>query len=464
MKNIIIVSLFLLSSDLFACDDIISQYGYELSDDLPRLCEPTGSPSDRHTARPIGTTNSAQGYYEYLPQGYDNNDFNYPLLVFIHGLGENGNGDSQLNDILATGIPRLINDDQWDEQRPFIVLSPQNSQGNCTRSSAIHDFINFAKENYRINSQRVYLTGLSCGAIGSWNYLANHTNSQIAAIVPIAGNGNSAFNNAGCELNRVPIWAFHGDNDGTVNVGGTTNPINNLQACTDPAPIDTSMIIYPGVGHVSWQITYNLSEGHDIYRWFLDKVNRGVIELSTLEVDRSINVDFGIASGASPNPWNNLSSTSGGISLALDDQSHNTTIAFNISDAFNSTNQNGIGANDLGFPETVSADSFWVGSFDGHDAALLESATVSISGLNPQATYDLELFASRSGDDGGRFRLTRYTVNDQFQDLEVSDNTANTVLFENLTGQASIDIHITVSPDGTGRFGYLGGLILHRVD
>lgn len=464
MKTTIALSLLLVCSELFGCDDIISQYDFELSDDLPLLCEPTGSPSDRHTAKPILTTNSAQGYYEYLPQGYDSNNQSYPLLVFIHGLGENGNGDSELDNLLATGIPRLIDDDQWDEQRPFIVLSPQNSQGGCTRSSAIHDFINFAKENYRINPQRVYLTGLSCGAIGSWDYLGNHVNSQIAAIVPIAGNGNPAFNNAGCELNRVPIWAFHGDNDGTVGVSGTIGPINNLQACTDPVPIDTSMVIYPGVGHLSWQRTYDLSEGHDIYSWFLSKLNGDVIDPSQLEVDRSINVDLGIASGASPTPWNNLTTTNGQINLAVDDQSINTTINFNITDAFNSTNQNGIGSNDLGFPETVTVDSFWVGSFDGHDAALLESATISISELEPQATYNLELFASRSGNDGGQFRLTRYTVNGVFQDLEVSDNTANTVFFENLTGQDTIDIHITVSPEGTGRFAYLGGLILRRVD
>jgi len=464
MKTIVTLSILLLSFKLLACDDTISQYGFELSDDLPRLCESTGSPSDRHTPKPIGTTNSGQGYYEYLPQGYENDDQDYPLLVFIHGLGENGNGDSQLNDLLATGIPQLIDNNQWDEQRPFVVLSPQNSQGGCTRSSDIHAFINFAKENYRINQRRVYLTGLSCGAIGSWNYLGSYTNSQIAAIVPIAGDGNSAFNSAGCELNRVPIWAFHGDNDGTVGVGGTTGPINNLLACTNPAPLDTSMVIYPGVGHFSWQMTYDLSAGHDIYSWFLGKVNLEIVDPSPLEVGRSIQVDLGVSSGSTPEPWNNLTSTSGGINLALDDQSTKTTISFSIIDAFNSTNQDGIGTNDLGLPETVTADSFWVGSFDGHKAGLLESATVTVSGLDPQATYDLELFASRSGDDSGRFRLTRYTVNGNSLDLEVSDNTTNTIVFENLTGQETIDLHVNLSPDGTGRFAYLGGLILQRVN
>ena len=463
MKKLLLILTLMCSQSLLA-GDVIVRFGFEFSDDLPILDDPTGFPSDRHTPKPIGSTGSAQGYYEYLPPGYDEGDQDYPLIVFIHGLGENGDGGSQLDDLLVNGIPKLIDNNQWDETRPFVVLSPQNSQGSCTRSSAIYDFINYAKENYRINPNRVYLTGLSCGAIGSWNYLGNHTNAQIAAVVPIAGNGNAAFTNGGCELNRVPIWAFHGDNDGTVNVGGTTNPINNLLACTDPAPIDTSMVIYPGVGHTSWTRTYNLSEGHDIYSWFLSKKNMEVVVPESLVVGNDIKVDFGISSGASPNPWNNVISISGAVFNAIDNQLSNTTVGFVITDSFDGTNQNGIGANGLGIPETVTADNFWVGSFDDHDTALLESAEVTISGLDPLAAYDLELFASRTGDDGGRFRLTRYTIGANSQDMEVSDNITDSVIFEDISGSDSIVLEIRVSPDGTGRFAYLGGLKLSRVE
>ena len=84
----------------------------------------------------------------------------------------------------------------------------------------------------------------------------------------IAGNGNGAFAQAGCELGRVPIWAFHGDADGTVNVSGSVNPLNALNQC-DPAPVDAKLTIYPGVGHNSWDMTYNLSAGHDPYAWLL---------------------------------------------------------------------------------------------------------------------------------------------------------------------------------------------------
>ncbi|WP_154223377.1 hypothetical protein [Marinicella rhabdoformis] len=467
MKISHILLMVLLSSQTQACD-LISRLGFEAGDDLPWLTDPTGTPSARHTAHTIGSTDANQGYYEYLPQGYECGGQDYPLIVFIHGLGENGDGDSQLDDVLDNGIPKLIDNNSWDEERPFVVLSPQNSNGGCTSSTDIQNFINYAKTAYRINPRRVYLTGLSCGGIGSWNYLGNHTNTQIAAVVPIAGNGNGAFNNGGCEMNRVPIWAFHGDNDGTVDVSGTTGPINNLLACTDPAPIDTSMVIYPGVGHDSWTRTYDLnnvnSEGYNIYQWFLSKVNNNVVIPNEFEVGRSLAVDFGGTDSISALPWNNITNVNGASNNLLDDLSINTTINISITDGFNGSNQGGIAANGIGYPGTVSVDNMWLGSFDGHAAGLLESATVVISGLDETATYDLELFASRTGNDGGLGRLTRYTIGGDHQDLEASDNTINTVSFNGLSGNNQIELHITVSPDGTGRFAYLNAFILSRVD
>lgn len=463
IKNTVLL-LLLFPQWLLANCDLISQFAFHERDDLPALCEPTGMPALRHVPKPLGTTSANQGYYEYLPQGYVDDQQAYPLIVFIHGLGENGNGTTQLPSLLNTAIPQIIDDNAWDETRPFVVLSPQNSNGGCTSSANIHDFIEYAKNNYRINPNRVYLTGLSCGAIGSWNYLGNNTNTQIAALVAIAGDGNGAFNNAGCELNRVPIWGFHGDNDSTVGVGGTTGPINNLLACSNPAPIDTRMVIYPGVGHDSWTRTYNLSAGHDIYDWFLDYKNNGIVSPIELAPGRQVSVDLGVTAGATSSPWNNLSSINGGVVNLLDDQANPTTVSINITDTFTGTNQNGIGPNQLDIPETVTEDNFWVGSFDGHPAALLESTTVSISGLDPMGTYQLELYASRADDDGGNGRLTRYTLGGVSQDMEVSDNTANSIIFTDLTGSAAVDLTITVSPDGMARFAYLGGLRLSRIN
>lgn len=232
---------------------------------------PDGPSSDRHTARPIGTTNAGQGYYEYLPPGYGDGALR-PLLLFVHGLGENGNGDSQLDRVNANGPPRLVERDQWPSDRPFIVLSPQHTGGGCTSPAEIRNMLSFAMAEYDVDPARIYLTGLSCGAIGSWNYLRADGGDVVAAAVLIAGDGRSAWNGAGCDLGEVAIWGFHGDADPTVNVAGTNVPIDNLLSdCPSPPRLETLKTIYPGVGHNSWARTYDGSAGHNIYSWLLGK-------------------------------------------------------------------------------------------------------------------------------------------------------------------------------------------------
>lgn len=120
--------------------------------------------------------------------------------------------------------------------------------------------------------------------------------------------------------------------------------------------------------------------------------------------------------------------------------------------------------NTLGLPGDVSADSLWVGSFDGHAAARALRAEINVEGLAP-GSYDLELFASRDGTDSGNGRLTRYDVGGRSIDLDVADNRGRTVRFEDVTVDASgaIALGVAVSPEGAARFGYVGSLVVTRV-
>ena len=231
---------------------------------------PGGPASGRHSARPSGTMpGTTAGYYEYLPPHYGNGAL-YPLLVFRHGVGENGNGGSELDKVLAHGPPKLIKADEWPEERSFVVLSVQHPGSGCPTVEEMDDFFSFALETYDIDPKRVYLTGLSCGAIGSWNYLGDHLDEDIAAAVLICGDARGAFAKQQCNLGKVPIWAFHGDQDMSVTIDKAQVPIESLQQCTNPAPVDLKFTIYPGVPHDSWTMTYDLSnEQNDIYSWLL---------------------------------------------------------------------------------------------------------------------------------------------------------------------------------------------------
>lgn len=232
---------------------------------------------------PLGTTTADQGYWEYLPEDYlDRSD--WPLLVFLHGRGENGNGSAlDLQRVLVHGPPALIAADAWpvagsEAGDEFVVLSPQNSSApnGCHAGEDVASFLAWAMDRYDVDRNRVYLTGLSCGGYGVWNYLGGGDDRPpgrlAAAVVPICGDGRAAWARLGCDLGRTPIWAFHGDRDEVVPLSGSDVPMRALTTCAELPADHARYTVLPGVGHDSWTATYDLRGGHDIYAWLRSHV------------------------------------------------------------------------------------------------------------------------------------------------------------------------------------------------
>lgn len=237
----------------------------------PAPVDDAGPSSSRFTSKPVGSTDAGLGYWEYLPPGYGSGPV--PLLVFTHGAAWQGEGTEEtLQELLEVGPPNLISTDAWPNDRPFIVLSPQNPRSGCFDPGDIDQFYRYAVSNYDVDASRIYHTGQSCGAIGAWGYLAEHLDEFVTAAVLIAGDGRDAFAQAGCDLGRIAIWGLHNELDGSVSSTGTIEPLEALLEC-DPTP-DVQITIYPGeTAHDAWTKTYDLSAGHDIYSWLLEHVH-----------------------------------------------------------------------------------------------------------------------------------------------------------------------------------------------
>jgi predicted peptidase len=215
------------------------------------------------------------GFWEYLPKRYGNG-FKYPLMVFWAGVGENGNGSNGALQVIIQrhGPPMMIDKDQWPEDRPFIVLSPQHdASSDRPTPTEIHDFLAFAMETYDVDPARVYITGLSSGARGFWAYLGQYKGEQVTAAVLIAADSSVAYDAGGCAVvNQVPLWTFHGTNDSEVPIADENEGMNNFTACPEPPRKEVKYTVYPNTSHQdSWTKTYSGSAGHDVFAWMLSK-------------------------------------------------------------------------------------------------------------------------------------------------------------------------------------------------
>jgi predicted peptidase len=227
-------------------------------------------------ARPIGSVDGAPlGYVEYLPPGYGDGEPR-PLLVYAHSAGGPGDGTAGALGLVATEpVPLEIQSGTWPADRPFVVLAPQFSEAlvedGCGYADDLAAFLEFAMDHYTIDAQQVYLTGISCGAIGIWDYLGAHGDEIVAASVPIAGHAEWALEEFGCDtLATSPVWAFHGDSDEIVPTVHIRGPMELIRACTGADSVEMELTVYPDADHDAWSRTYDGSAGHDIYAWLLE--------------------------------------------------------------------------------------------------------------------------------------------------------------------------------------------------
>ncbi len=191
-------------------------------------------------------------YLLYLPEEYDVSKKSYPLILFLHGAGERGDS---LELVKTHGPPKLI---EQGQSFPFLIVSPQCPENQWWDIKTLNYLLNDILERYRIDKDRVYLTGLSMGGYGTWDFAIKHPD-RFAAIAPICGGGEKLLAE---KIKHIPAWVFHGAKDQVV-------PLKNSQEMVDALKqldADVKLTVYPEAGHDSWTETYNNPE---LYNWFL---------------------------------------------------------------------------------------------------------------------------------------------------------------------------------------------------
>ncbi len=190
-------------------------------------------------------------YLLSLPAGYDKADKPFPLILFLHGAGETG---SKLDMVKRHGPPKLV---EKKNDLGFIVVSPQAPTRRWTADKLL-TLLDEIEKTYKVDKDRVYVTGLSMGGFGTWS-LAAAAPGRFAAIAPICGGGDPKTAE---KLKGLPIWVFHGAKDNAVPLKRSEDMAKALKEAGNEA----KFTVYPNAGHDSWTETYDNPE---LYKWFL---------------------------------------------------------------------------------------------------------------------------------------------------------------------------------------------------
>lgn len=273
----------------------------------------------------VTVTPNCAGYYEFLPPGYDANDNTklYPLIISLHGVGEQKNPWTGVYDISTIvnapswywALPHLIFNNAFPTSftvagtsYSFVVMAPQ-----CAYEASPTDLKNYLAyfiANYNIDPDRIFLTGYSHGATRTWAAMSDPTIAQqLKAIIPVAGGAEFSYRycptgpatpcvtsggqiSTGEDFNKVvtnlatpgapKVFAVQGNADANnnfvynedyvreINIANTAAGATYFLYTTPPEPDNT--------GHEgSWNKAYNPTRadfsGRNMYVWMLEQAN-----------------------------------------------------------------------------------------------------------------------------------------------------------------------------------------------
>lgn len=262
--------------------------------------------------------NSDREYLVYLPPGYgDDPQKEWPVMLFLHGNGERGDGRDELDFVMAHG-PLY---EAWIQKQPlpFIIIAPQlhmfdlreNGPEYITQRTiesiprrlevgapergpffarggpmdgipqadmATVDItlpigwdkveadllmmLDHAHSNYRTNPKQTYLTGLSYGGFGTW-YMASKHPERFAAIAPVVGWGHPDLMPPIAE-HKIPVWQFAAGRDYAVRIQYFYAGLNKLEELGHD---DVRFTNHVDMAHDAWRRVYR---SKDFYEWLLE--------------------------------------------------------------------------------------------------------------------------------------------------------------------------------------------------
>ena len=232
--------------------------------------------------RSVAIVPNSKAYWEYLPLGYNAKDTStkYPLMVYIHGAGDYGNGTpTDMKLVLRSGPVREISLGHFPDSFSvggksyrFIVITPQFMIQPTVNQ--IDSVINFCVAAYKVDVSRIYLTGLSMGGGLTWEYAGNKAAfaNRLAAILPICGYVlPDSLRGRVIAASNLPVWTTHNNLDPVAPVQWSVMQVAWVNDSPSPNPL-AMLTILDSANHDAWTRTYNPTftvNNMNVYQWML---------------------------------------------------------------------------------------------------------------------------------------------------------------------------------------------------
>ena len=183
------------------------------------------------------------------------------MILFLHGAGERG---TNVWKVATHGPPKNV---ATHPDFPFILVSPQCAERHVWSRDVLLALLDDIIAKYAVDTNRVYLTGLSMGGYGAWD-LGSPTRRSSRLLCRFAAGAElitvmMSSRDKGRALKSLGVWAFHGGKDPVVPPEESQRMVNALKKV---GVKDVQLTVYPEAGHDSWTEAY---QNPELYEWLL---------------------------------------------------------------------------------------------------------------------------------------------------------------------------------------------------
>ncbi|NOV01089.1 carboxylesterase family protein [Paenibacillus planticolens] len=196
------------------------------------------------------------GYQLFVPSSYEEKpDKKWPLIMFLHGIKKRGDDIHLLDGYGLTWMAEKQSDFE------FFVLTPQCPELSSWpyERDALVALLDEICNTFRVDSEKIYLTGFSMGGNGAWD-LAAHYPDRFAAVAPLAGWFDVQKAHL---LKELPVWTFHGEDDDVVSIQGSKMMVEALRQ----VGAEVAFTTFPGLKHAIMDEVYG---NRELFDWFLN--------------------------------------------------------------------------------------------------------------------------------------------------------------------------------------------------